>query len=197
MSKIQKVGVMCGSSHACDEKFLKMAYELGEILAKNKLEVIYGGGAKGLMRNVADGALANNGIVHGYIPKFMIEVEWQHTGLTNLHITKDMDERKSLMMNTSDATIFLPGGSGTMEELFVWMTSKRLGLYTGALIIINFEGYYDPLVSLLDSMIKEKFHREVHADMYTIINDPSEVVRALSDAPKWSKDAISIAAVNK
>jgi uncharacterized protein (TIGR00730 family) len=186
----KKVGVMCGSSQVCDKKFLDMAYSLGEILAKNNLEVIYGGGAKGLMRKVADGALDNGGVVHGYIPKFMIEVEWQHTGLTNLHITKDMDERKNLMMNNADATVFLPGGSGTMEELFVWMTSKRLGLHTGPLIIINFDGYYDPLVLMLKSMIQEKFHNEVHEDMYTVIQTPAEFIDALSSAPSWSTDAI-------
>lgn len=193
--KYKKIGVMCGSSEVCDKKFLTMAYRLGEILAENKLEVIYGGGAKGLMRRVADGALDKGGSVHGYIPKFMIEVEWQHPNLTNLHITKDMDERKNLMMNNSDATIFLPGGSGTLEELFVWMTSKRLGLHTGPLLIVNFEGYYNPLLELLESMVQEKFHRPLHRDMYTIVNDIEELIEALHQSPKWQEDAIKTASV--
>jgi uncharacterized protein (TIGR00730 family) len=192
----KKIGVMCGSSQACDKKFLDMAYSLGKILADNKLEVIYGGGAKGLMRKVADGALDQGGVVHGYIPKFMIEVEWQHPDLSRLHITKDMDERKNLMMNNSDATIFLPGGSGTMEELFVWMTSKRLGLHTGPLIIVNFDGYYNSLIVLLQNMIKEKFHNAIHEDMYSVVTSEKEVIKALESAPTWSKDAIHNAAVN-
>jgi uncharacterized protein (TIGR00730 family) len=195
--KYKKIGVMCGSSQACDNKFLDMAYSLGKILADNNLEVIYGGGAKGLMRKVADGALNNGGEVHGYIPKFMIEVEWQHPDLSRLHITKDMEERKSLMMNNSDATIFLPGGSGTMEELFVWMTSKRLGLHLGPLIIVNFDGYYNPLLEMLENMIEEKFHNNIHRDMYTVIESEKGVINALNSAPTWSKDALKNAAVSR
>jgi uncharacterized protein (TIGR00730 family) len=191
--KYKTIGVMCGSSNACDQSFLEMAYSLGELLAKNNHEVIYGGGAKGLMRQVADGALNNKGVVHGYIPQFMIEVEWQHPSLTNLQITGSMDERKHLMMTKADATIFLPGGSGTMEEFFVWLTSKRLGLHTGPLIIMNFKGYYDPLITLLESMIKEKFHNPIHESMYTIIERPQDVLKALQDSPEWSADAISTA----
>jgi uncharacterized protein (TIGR00730 family) len=194
--KYKTIGVMCGSSDACDKKFLEMAYSLGELLAQNNHEVIYGGGAKGLMRQVADGALNNKGIVHGYIPQFMIEVEWQHPSLTNLQITGSMDERKHLMMTRADATIFLPGGSGTMEEFFVWMTSKRLGLHTGPLIIMNFDGYYDPLLTLLDHMEKEKFHRPLHRDMYSVCEYLSDVLKVLEDAPSWAEDAIKRASVN-
>ena len=101
--KYKRIGVMCGSSEACPEKYLNMAYKIGQELAIHQHEVIYGGGAKGLMRKVADGALDKNGIVHGYMPLFMKEVEWQHPALTNLHITADMAERKHLMMTESDA----------------------------------------------------------------------------------------------
>ena len=195
--KYKTIGVMCGSSEYCDNKYLDLAFNLGKQLAKEKHNVLYGGGAKGLMRRVADGALESGGIVDGYIPKMMIDVEWQHKGLTNLFITKDMDERKSQMMNNSDATIFLPGGSGTMEEFFVWLTSKRLGLYTGPLVIVNLDGYYDPLLSLLENMEKEKFHREIHRDMFSVALGLHDVFEVLEDAPDWSEDAITTASVNK
>ncbi len=193
--KYKNIGVMCGSSEVCDSKFLDMAYQLGEVLGNAKHSVLYGGGAKGLMRRVADGALKTGATVDGYIPQMMIEVEWQHTGLSNLIITKDMDERKNLMMDNADATIFLPGGSGTMEELFVWMTAKRLGLHTGPLIIVNFEGYYDPLIKLLDNIEKEKFHRPIHKNMYSIATGVDDILEVLDAAPTWSADAIKVAAV--
>ena len=189
------IGVMCGSSDACDKKYLNMAFEVGQHLAQNQQEVIYGGGAKGLMRKVADGALETGGLVHGYIPSFMIEVEWQHPSLTNLHITADMSERKKRMMNESDATIFLPGGCGTMEEFFEWLSAKRLGQYIGPLIIFNFEGYYDPLITLLHQMEAEKFHNKIHQEMWSVCTNVEEIGQTIENAPKWREDAIKQAAV--
>jgi uncharacterized protein (TIGR00730 family) len=193
--KYKMIGVMCGSSNACDKKFLDMAYNLGQELAKLKSEVIYGGGAKGLMRQVADGALSAGTSVHGYMPEFMIAVEWQHDSLTQLHITKDMAERKYRMMSESDATIFLPGGCGTMEEFFEWLSAKRLGKYTGPLIIFNFDGYYNPLLELLDNMEKEKFHNPEHSKMWSVCSKLSELQDVLNNSQEWSTDAIHSASV--
>jgi uncharacterized protein (TIGR00730 family) len=193
--KYKMIGVMCGSSNACDKKFLDMAYNLGQELAKSKFEVIYGGGAKGLMRKVADGALDGGTAVHGYMPEFMIAVEWQHDSLTQLHITKDMSERKYRMMTESDATIFLPGGCGTMEEFFEWLSAKRLGKYTGPLIIFNFDGYYDPLLQLLENMEIEKFHNPEHRKMWSVCSSISELEETLENSHKWSADAILNASV--
>lgn len=195
--KYKRIGIMCGSSEACDSKFHDMATKLGEMLGEIGHDVVYGGGAKGLMRRVADGALAKGGRVDGYMPEFMIAVEWQHNDLTNLHITKDMAERKYRMMTESDATIFLPGGCGTMEEFFEWMTNKRLGKYTGPLVILNFQGYYDPLIGLLNHMENEKFHRPIHRQMWSVANSLEEIPRVLEDAPAWSSDALKHAAVEK
>lgn len=188
--KYKKIGIMCGSSEACDPKFLDMAYSLGENLGSFGHDVIYGGGARGLMRRVADGALSKGARVDGYMPSFMIAVEWQHNDLTHLHITKDMDERKKLMMDNSDATIFLPGGCGTMEEFFVWMCAKRLGHHTGPLVILNFDGYYDPLLKLLENMENEKFHASIHKEMYSVAYSIDDIPKVLEDAPKWESDAI-------
>lgn len=194
--KYKRIGIMCGSSEACDPRFLDMAYQLGQRLGELGHDIVYGGGAKGLMRRVADGALNKGARVDGYMPNFMIAVEWQHNDLTHLHTTNDMAERKYRMMTESDATIFLPGGCGTMEEFFEWMTNKRLGKYTGPLVIFNFEGYYDPLIELLNRMEEEKFHRPIHRDMWSVANNLDEVPQVLHDAPEWSSDAINVAAVN-
>jgi uncharacterized protein (TIGR00730 family) len=193
--KYKRIGVMCGSSDVCDKKYLEMAYKVGQELANLNHEVVYGGGAKGLMRKVADGALDHKGVVHGYMPEFMIKVEWQHPNLTNLHITADMAERKTAMMNESDATLFLPGGCGTMEEFFEWLSAKRLGKHLGPLIIFNFEGYYDPLVELLLRMEKEKFHNEIHNEMWSVCNRVEQIAQSLEDAPEWAADAINHASV--
>lgn len=191
--EIKMIGVMCGSSDACNKKYLDMAYQVGTTLARAGYEIVYGGGAKGLMRKVADGALENGALVHGYMPNFMIEVEWQHPSLTNLHITADMSERKFRMMTESDATIFLPGGCGTMEEFFEWLSAKRLGKHLGALIIFNFEGYYDPLIELLNRMEKEKFHNKVHGQMWSVCNTVNDLVSTMLNAPTWSESAIDMA----
>lgn len=193
--KYSNIGVMCGSSDACDQHYLEMAYQVGKVFAEFGYNIIYGGGAKGLMRKVADGALDHKGNVHGYMPKFMIEVEWQHPNLTSLTTTKDMSERKYKMLNHSDATIFLPGGCGTMEEFFEWMSAKRLGRYMGPLVLLNHKGYYDPLIELLNKMQYEKFHRPIHREMWSVANTVDELLQVLENAPTWSKDAIKVAAV--
>ena len=195
--KYKRIGVMCGSSEVCPQKYLDMAFKLGETLGLLGHEVVYGGGAKGLMRRVADGALSKGGRVDGYMPEFMVAVEWQHDKLTHLHITKDMADRKRQMMVNSDATIFLPGGCGTMEEFFEWMTNKRLGQYTGPLIILNFQGYYDPLVTLLHHMENDKFHSPLHSQMWSVANSLEELPQVLEDAPAWSTDAIKHASVKE
>lgn len=186
---------MCGSSDACPSKYLELAYEVGKSLAIHGHDVVYGGGGKGLMRRAADGAMDNGAEVHGYIPKFMLAVEWQHPHLNNLHLTDDMSERKFKMMLHSDATVFLPGGSGTMEEFFEWMSSKRLGKYTGPLVIFNFEGYYDSLIELLELMEREKFHNPIHAQMWSVCEKVEDLVGIIETAPDWDKDAIHQASV--
>ncbi|MEX0798595.1 MAG: TIGR00730 family Rossman fold protein [Bacteriovoracaceae bacterium] len=195
--KYKRIGIMCGSSEACPQHFLDMAFSLGEALGSLGHEIIYGGGAKGLMRKVADGALAKGARVDGYMPEFMVNVEWQHNKLTHLHMTKNMAERKTMMRENSDATLFLPGGCGTMEEFFEWMTCKRLGMYTGPLVIVNYQGYYDPLIALLENMQKEKFHGKAHDDMWSVANSLEDLSQVLEDAPAWSADAIKMAAVQK
>ena len=195
--KYKSIGVMCASSDHCDEKYFTLARNIGKVLANNGHDIIYGGGNKGLMKAVADSALEAGAQVNGYMPKFMIEVEWQHKNLSNLFITETMSERKEKMMNDSDAQIFLPGGCGTMEEFFDILTAKRLGHFTGPLILINYHGFYDPLIVLLKSMVSEKFLNEVHDNMWSVSNSEQELLQVLEDAPDWSDGAIKYASVQK
>ena len=188
---------MCGSSEACKPHFLEMAFSVGAALGTLGHEIVYGGGARGLMRKVADGALSKGARVDGYLPEFMIDVEWQHNELTHLHITADMADRKNKMRENSDATLFLPGGCGTMEEFFEWMTCKRLGQYLGPLVIVNYRGYYDPLIELLHGMQEERFHGPTHADMWSVANNLEDLSQVLEDSPAWSADAIKKASVEK
>ena len=188
--KLDKIGVMCGSSSVCPKKYLNLSYKLGKILGNDNRRLIYGGGAKGLMNEVANGALEAGGEVYGYMPEFMIKVEWQHQNLTKLITTKDMSERKHLMMSTSNATIFLPGGCGTMEEFFDWLSCKRLGKYNGPLIIVNFEGYYDPLIKLLNNMEKERFHNPIHSQMWIECDQIEQILDIIDQAPAWIQNPI-------
>ena len=192
--KYKSIGVMCGSSDACPSHFHELAREVGRTLGRHGHDIVYGGGARGLMREVADGAMEEGAHVTGYMPTFMVEVEWQHKGLARLEITKDMSERKQKMMRDSNATLFLPGGCGTMEEFFEWLSAKRLGKHLGPLIIVNHQGYYDPLIQLLNNMQQEAFHNPVHERMWQSISAPEEIAQALNDAHPWDASYIKQAA---
>jgi uncharacterized protein (TIGR00730 family) len=193
--KIEKVCVYCASSRKADGVYFEDAKKLGEILAKNSITLIYGGGAVGSMGNIADGALSENGKVIGIIPKFMVELEWAHKGLTELRIVQSMHERKDLMLEGVDAAIALPGGCGTLEELMEAITWKRLGIFTKPIIIVNTKGFFDNLVKLLEHSISEKFMSEKHGTMWSVINNVEDVIPAIKSAPPWSNDARSFAVV--
>lgn len=194
--EFNNIGVMCGSSEGCDRKFLESALKLGIILAENKKTIIFGGGNKGSMKRVADGALCTDGRVIGIMPKFMTQVEWHHPTVSEFIETQNMSERKNKMIEYSDAFIFLPGGSGTMEEFFEFFTSKRLGLFRGPLIIVNQDNYFAPLVQLLDNMFNEKFLNPEHRDMYTVVENVDQCLGAILEAPEWPEDAITRAGVH-
>lgn len=191
----RRVCVYCASSRKCDPDYFEAARALGLELARQGLEVIYGGGRVGLMGALAEGALEGGGKVTGIIPAFMLEREWGHTGLTELKVVEDMHTRKSLMMRESDAFVALPGGSGTFEELFEVLTWKRLGFVTGPVVIANLKGYFDPCVALLERAIAERFMNEQHAAMWTVADSVAEVLEQIHNAPPWDSSAIEFAGV--
>jgi len=187
---LQRICVYCASSSQCDPFYFEETKRLGELLARNGFTIVYGGGGAGLMGTLADAALEAGGEVIGVLPHFMKEVEWGHTGITEMRLVDDMHERKRLMIETSQALIALPGGCGTLEELLEAITWKRLGLHTNPIIIINTRGFYDPLIAQLERCIGERFMLPKHRNMWTVVASIEEVLQALHVATAWSKDAL-------
>jgi uncharacterized protein (TIGR00730 family) len=149
------------------------------------MTVIYGGGGAGLMGRLADAALAEGGRVTGILPMFMDELEWGHGKLTELVLVSDMHERKRLMLDRADAVVALPGGCGTLEELFEAVAWKRLGLYLGPIALVNVRGFFDPCITLLERCVEEHFMDPRHRSMWTVVNEAEDVVQALQEAPEW------------
>jgi uncharacterized protein (TIGR00730 family) len=189
------VCVYCASSKSCDPQHHADAYRLGELLAGDSRTVIYGGSKSGSMGAVANGALAAGGQVVGVLPNFLADMELAHDALSELMLVDDMRTRKHLMLSRSEAVIALPGGTGTFEELLETLTLKRLGLWTGPVVVVNRAGYYEPLRQLLESAIEERFMAQQHADMWVFVDTVEAAVAALSTAPSWSAAARSFAAV--
>lgn len=194
---IKRVCVYCASSDYSDKIYLDAAYKLGEILAEASITIVYGGGSAGLMGMLANGALSKGGKVIGIIPQFMYELEWGHEGLTELQIVNNMNERKELMMMNTDAAIALPGGSGTLEELFETITLKRLGVYLSPIIFVNIKNYFDPCIQLLDNAIEEKFMDQRNKQMWKVVDNPDNVLNAITNSPAWTEDARHFATLKK
>ena len=157
MAYKKSISVYCASSTLIDETYALAAQELGTLMAKNGLRLIYGGGDRGLMGAVAKGVLDAGGEAVGVIPHFMVEAGWQHHGLTELIEVEDMSARKKLMEEISDGCIALPGSVGTFDELMEIIALKKLGLYLKPVVILNTNHFYAPLQTLLQKSIDEHF----------------------------------------
>lgn len=189
------VCVYCASSRSAHADYRTAARRLGEVLAEARVTIVYGGGAVGSMGALADGALSRGGRVIGVLPRFMAELEWGHKGLSDLQLVEDLRTRKHMMLTMSQAAIALPGGSGTLEELLEALTLKRLGLYLNPIVLVNTRDFYTPLVGVLRHAVEERFMDERHLLMWQTVATPEEVLPALRDAPAWSAQARSFAAV--
>ncbi len=189
------VCVYCASSQSAHPEYRDAAFRLGEALAGRGITVVYGGGARGSMGALADGALAKGGRVVGVLPRFMADLEWGHPGLTELKLVEDMRTRKHLMLAGAHAAVALPGGCGTFEELLEAITLKRLGLFLGPIVLVNTRGYFQPLVEMLSRAVEERFMDERHALMWQIVAQPEEVPDAIERAPAWAAEFRSFAAV--
>jgi uncharacterized protein (TIGR00730 family) len=187
----QRVTVYCASSKQCPPEYHAAARRLGEVLADGGFTVVYGGGAVGSMGALADGALARGGRVVGVLPRFMQELEWGHKGLSELQLVGDMRVRKEKMLDGTAAVVTLPGGCGTLEELFEVLTLKRLGLYLQPIILVNTRRFFDPLQQLLAAMIEERFMDERHGAgaMWQVVPRPEDVPGAIAAAPVWTSAA--------
>jgi uncharacterized protein (TIGR00730 family) len=192
---IRTVCVYCSSSDRTPAIYLEAAARLGRALAGAEISVVYGGSTLGSMGRMAAAALDAGGKVTGVLPRFMDELEWGNRALTELRIVDDMHERKRLMLELSDAVIALPGGCGTLEELFEAITWKRLGLYFGPIVLVNVNGFYDSCIDLLERTVAEGFMNEQHRAMWSVVAEPEQAIQALRDAPAWSRDARAFARV--
>lgn len=190
---IKSVCIYCASSPNIDQHYFEAAARIAENLVKQNITIVYGGGSTGLMGQVADSAIQHGGQVIGIIPEFMEKIEWGHNGITELRIVGDMHERKKKMADDVDAVIALPGGCGTMEELLEVITWKRLGIFTKPIIILNTNGYYDPLITMLERAIDEKFMGGRHNGMWKVIENPDNIMEAILQSEPWDKNAIRFA----
>ena len=191
----RRICIYCASSALTPTRFVDHARELARILVRERIDLVFGGSRSGLMGALADEMMAGGGKAIGVMPRFMTEVEWNHPGLSELILTDTMAERKEMMIERVDAVITLPGGCGTMEEFMETLSLKRLGRFTKPMIILNSFGFYDPLVSLLDAMLENKFLGTRHGDMWQVVHEPGEILPAIESAPEWEDDARSFALV--
>jgi uncharacterized protein (TIGR00730 family) len=187
--------VYCASSQRCDALYHAAARRVGEVLAAEGYAIVYGGSAHGSMGALADGAPACGGTVRGILPRFMMDLEWGHPKLTELKIVEDIRMRKHLMLSESDGLVALPGGCGTLEELFEALTLKRLGLYVHPIVLLNTNDYFAPLIALLHHAVNERFMGERHLAMWQVVDEPEQIPFALANAPPWSAAAREFAAI--
>jgi len=187
---INSIAVFCGASEGYNEVYLDTAREAGATLAARNISIIYGGSKLGVMGALANGALENGGQVTGVIPGFLKTKEIVHTELTNLITVETMHDRKLKMQELSDAVLTLPGGWGTMEELFEMLTWGQLGLHRKPIGLLNINGYYDSLAALCNSMVTEGFLKECTASMLLISDNLDDLLAMMEqyeapEVPEW------------
>ena len=187
---IGTICVFCGSSMGSGDKYKDSAKTLAEYLVKHQIRLVYGGANVGLMRILADTMLDGGGKVTGVMPEALVAKEVAHDNLTDMHIVKDMQERKALMAELSDAFIALPGAFGTLDELFEMLTWNQLGIIHKPIGILNVDHYYDAMISMLDHAVNEKFLRPEHRRILVIDEDAERLIAKLNEfkpvtAEKW------------
>ena len=190
MTYLRSACVFCGASPHVSKVYLDAARKLGNLLAINQIELVYGGASAGLMGAVSNGATEKEGRVLGFLPEDLLSIETGNTDITQLIIVADMHERKRNMYIHSDAFITLPGGFGTLEEVFEVMTYKAVRFFDKPIIILNTEGYWNPLIKLLDQIFQEKFAGDFEKSMYTFVNTPEEVLNLLIKKDKNQNNMI-------
>lgn len=170
---MQKICVFSGSSLGRNSDYQDVAIQLGTLLAERNIGLVYGGAAVGLMGAVADATISAGGSVTGVIPRALVEREVAHTGLSDLRVVGSMHERKALMAELSDAFVALPGGIGTLEEIFEVWTWTQLGAHSKPCAVLNVHGFYDKLLEFLDHVVDEAFLKSVHRGMLLASPDPN------------------------
>jgi uncharacterized protein (TIGR00730 family) len=186
----KRLCVFCGSSHGATAVYADAAKQAGAELARRGIALVYGGGNVGLMGALADAAVAAHGQVIGVIPEALMAKEVGHRGLTDLRVVKTMHERKALMAELSDGFVALPGGFGTFEEFFEILTWAQLGLHSKPCGLLNVNGFYDPLLSLVDRAIEECFIKPKQRDLIVVESEFGALLDRMAEQrvphePKW------------
>jgi uncharacterized protein (TIGR00730 family) len=183
MTKLRRVCVFCGSNHGVRPEYTEVARAMGTALVAGGIDLVYGGGRVGLMGVVADAVLDAGGEVIGVIPDHMSDREIAHFGLTDLRIVGSMHERKALMYELSDGFVALPGGLGTLEELFEITTWSQLGLHAKPTGLLDVDGFYAPLVGFLDHLVTEGFVSDRHRRLFRVAAHPAALLERLAAFP--------------
>jgi len=176
---IKRITVFCGSSLGNENVYALQANQLGKTLAKQNIELVYGGAKIGLMGAVADGALSEGGKVIGVLPKFLRSKEIAHEGLTELILVDSMHERKTKMNELCDGVVALPGDFGTLEEFFEMLTWGQLGLHQKPVAVLNINGFYDSLISLVQTMVDKGLLKEVNQKMFLVSDNINDLLNKM------------------
>ena len=192
--QIKSIGVFCGSSIGAKEIYSQKAKELGELMVAQKMDLIYGGGDVGLMGVIADAVLEKGGNAIGVIPTDLLNKEVGHSSLTKMHITDNMSDRKNLINKLSDAFIAMPGGFGTLDEVMEVLTYFQLGFSNKPVAFLNIDGFYDPIITLFDNILAEKFMKAEHRNNVIFESEPEALLKAINNFEaqkvdsKWIKE---------
>lgn len=181
ITQITTICVFCGSSTGRGEEYAAQARLLGKAIVKNNCNLVYGGSNIGLMRILADEVLAGGGKVTGVMPNGLADKEIAHTGLHNLHLVDTMHERKAMMASMSDAFIAMPGGLGTLDEIFEILSWNQLDIISKPAALLNVDGYYDHLLKFLDHTVEEKFVRPEHRANLLVDDDAERLIARIKD----------------
>lgn len=183
MTALKSVCVYCGSAFGANPNHRGSAERFGELLGRNGIDLVYGGGRVGLMGVIADSALKNGSKVIGVIPEHLQSKEVGHQGISELRIVPNMHERKELMFQLSDAFVILPGGFGTLDEAFEMITWRQLRLHDKPIVLLDNDGYWAPFVRLNEHIVQQGFAKPAALSLYTVIDDVEAVIPALRRAP--------------
>jgi uncharacterized protein (TIGR00730 family) len=176
---MKAISVFCGSNFNGNPVLLKAVHDLADVMVEKKISLVFGGGRVGVMGLIADAVLERGGIAIGVIPKFLMDKEVGHTGLTDLIITENMHQRKQKMADLSDGVITIPGGFGTMEEFFEVLTWLQLGIHGNPIGLLNVDGFYNPLLMQIDLMVENKFLKPLNRDLVIAESEPKILIERM------------------
>ncbi len=192
---IKSVCVYCASSDSVDPVYFDAAHALGRQIAVSGMSLVYGAGSHGLMGALSDGVKECGGKVIGVIPRFMVERGWARPDLDEMIQVESMHERKDVMCSIGDAAIALPGGVGTLDEFMDSLSLKKLGLYTKPMVLLNTNGFFDPLSDFLDNCVRERFMRLEHGQMYQVAETPEMAIEMILTQRPWDASMIESAVI--